>query len=245
MIFVKKILARFWAVWGLISFVATFLIFVWPALLSYFKKDPQGQAFFIRISKLWMNIWLPLIGCPLRISGQAHFEPGKTYVVVFNHNALLDIPISCPYVPGANKTIAKASFTKVPLFGLFYRKGSVIVDRSDPKSRSKSFEEMIQVLQSGMHMCIYPEGTRNRTNQLLKPFYDGAFRLAARTQHAIIPCIIRGTREAMPITETFYLWPHPLHMEFLPPVSTENKSVEELKNEVFAQMLARLKDYNS
>lgn len=240
MIILKKIAARFWALWGLISFTSTFLIFVWPALLSYFMKDPGGQAFFIRVSKIWMDIWLHLIGCPLRIVGKQHFQPNETYVIVFNHNALLDVPISCPYVPGPNKTIAKASFTKVPLFGLFYRKGSVIVDRNDPKSRSKSFEEMIRVLQAGMHMCIYPEGTRNRSAQPLKPFYDGAFRLAGKTQRSIIPCIIRGTKEAMPIQETFYLWPHRLTMEFLPPVSPANKSVEELKQEVYNLMLAQL-----
>jgi 1-acyl-sn-glycerol-3-phosphate acyltransferase len=156
--------------------------------------------------------------------------------VVFNHNALLDVPLSAPFVPGANKTIAKASFAKVPLFGLFYKKGSVLVDRKNEKSRSKSIDAMKAVLASGIHMCIYPEGTRNRTNEPLKKFYDGAFILAINTQKEIIPCIITGTKKAMPINKTFYLLPTRLKMHFLPAVSSENITAAELNQKVFSLM---------
>ena len=43
-----------------------------------------------------MNIWLTLVGCPLRIRGKQHFKKGEVYVVVYNHNTLLDVPLSCP-----------------------------------------------------------------------------------------------------------------------------------------------------
>ena len=68
---------------------------------------------------------------------------------------MLDIPISCPFIPGGNKTIAKKSFVKVPLFGWFYRKGAVLVDRKSEISRRKSFEEMKKVLAMGMHCLLY------------------------------------------------------------------------------------------
>jgi 1-acyl-sn-glycerol-3-phosphate acyltransferase len=77
------------------------------------------------------------------------------------------------------------------------------------------------VLNKGMHMCIYPEGTRNRSNQVLRPFFDGAFKLSVETQKDIIPCIITGTKIAMPIDKAFYLLPTKLSMTFLPPVSPE------------------------
>ena len=186
-----------------------------------------------------MNVWLFLIGCPVRVTGKENFIKGETYVITFNHNALLDVPLSCPYVPGPNKTIAKASFAKVPLFGWFYSKGSVLVDRTNEKSRIQSFEDMKAVLAAGMHMCIYPEGTRNRTNELLKPFYDGAFKLAGDTRRSVIPAIIIGTKKAMPINKKFYLLPIRLKMHFLPPISSEDISAKELKEEVFEAM----KDY--
>jgi len=232
----KNIFARIWATWGLISFIITYLIIFLPAMATYLVKEPRGQYYFILISRLWMNVWLFLVGCPVKVSGKENFMKGRTYIVLFNHNALLDVPLSAPYVPGPNKTIAKKSFAKIPLFGLFYSKGSVLVDRTSERSRSKSFEMMKQVLRSGMHMCIYPEGTRNRSGQPLKPFYDGAFRLATATKKEIIPCVILGTRKAMPISKTFYLLPTRLRMHFLPAVASEDVPVSELKEKVYKQM---------
>ena len=232
----KNIFARIWAGWGLISFIITYLIIFLPAMATYLVKEPRGQYYFILISRLWMNVWLFLVGCPVKVTGKENFIKGATYIVLFNHNALLDVPLSAPYVPGANKTIAKKSFAKIPLFGVFYAKGSVLVDRSDERSRSKSFDMMKKVLRSGMHMCIYPEGTRNRTAEPLKTFYDGAFRLAVATGKEIVPCVILGTRKAMPISKTFYLLPTRLRMHFLPAISSENISVSELKEKVYGEM---------
>ncbi len=235
----KNIFARIWAAWGLLSFVVTFVIVFLPSMVSYLLPEPAGVAYFITVSRYWMNVWLLLVGCPVTVSGKENFITGHTYIVTFNHNALMDVPLSCPYVPGANKTIAKASFAKVPLFGWFYSKGSVLVDRKDEKSRIKSFEAMKAVLAAGMHMCIYPEGTRNRSTEPLKPFYDGAFKLACDTGTAIIPAIIIGTKKAMPVSRSFYLLPVRLKMHFLPEISSENISVKELNGKVFEAM----KDY--
>lgn len=232
----KNVFARIWALWGLITFVITFLIIFIPSMIAYLIPGTKGQWYFIRVSRVWMNVWLFLVGCSVTIRGRENFVKGKTYVVVFNHNALLDVPLSAPYVPGPNKTIAKSSFSKVPLFGWFYKKGSVLVDRKDEKSRIKSFEMMKNVLASGMHMCIYPEGTRNRSKESLKPFYDGAFRLAIASGKEIIPCVITGTKKAMPVDKTFYLLPTRLTMEFLRPVSSENIPVQQLKAKVFKIM---------
>jgi 1-acyl-sn-glycerol-3-phosphate acyltransferase len=123
------------------------------------------------------------------------------------------------------------------LFGQFYKRGAVLVDRKDEKSRSKSFEAMKKVLAGGMHMCIYPEGARNRSAEPIKPFYDGAFRLAIAAKTNIIPCIITGTKKAMPINKKFYLLPVRLKMQFLPAVSASGLTVADLKEKVFKIML--------
>lgn len=236
--FLKNIFARIWALWGIITFIITFLIFFLPSMISNLYKDyRKGQAWFIAVSKLWMDIWLFIVGCSVTVSGKRNFIDGKNYVIVFNHNALLDVPLSAPYVPGPNKTIAKASFAKVPIFGSFYKRGAILVDRKNEKSRIKSLDAMKKVLKSGIHMCIYPEGTRNRSSEPLKPFYDGAFKLALDTGKEIIPCIISGTKKAMPINKTFYLLPVKLKMHFLPAVGLEDNNTKSLKEKVFAQML--------
>jgi 1-acyl-sn-glycerol-3-phosphate acyltransferase len=231
------VFARIWAMWGLLSFVLTFLLIIIPARLAgLYKNYPDGQRYFLTVARVWMRVWLFLIACPLRITGRENFKKNEAYVIVYNHNALLDVPLSAPFVPGANKTIAKSSFAKVPVFGWFYSRGSVLVNRKDERSRVKSLEQMKNVLAQGMHMCIYPEGTRNRTSQPLKQFYDGAFKLAVDNKNQVLPCIILGTKKAMPIHKKFYLLPTKLSMHFLEPVEVDGKTTGMLKEEVYQIM---------
>ena len=234
--FFRDLFARLLAVWALSTFVASFLIFLWPSLLCGLIPNPTGQAWFIRIANFWMRLWMPLVGCPPRVLGKEHFKKGETYIVVCNHNSLIDPPLSSPFIPGPNKTIAKASFTKVPLFGWYYRIGGVMVDRKDEKSRRKSIDNMRAVLEKGMHMCIYPEGTRNRSGQPLKSFYDGAFKLAIESGHSIIPGVIFNTRDILPANRPFYFTPRPLILEFLKPISPKGETVESLREKTFKIM---------
>lgn len=227
---------RFWAFWGLVSFVISFMIIFLPSMVSYLIPGKKGQDYFIWVSRCWMKTWLYLVGCPVSVEGKENFEPGETYVIVYNHNALIDVPLSAPFVPGGNKTIAKSSYAKVPIFGWFYKRGSVLVDRNNDQSRRKSFEAMRTVLQNNIHMCIYPEGTRNRTGLPLKTFFDGAFKLAVDANKAVIPCVIFGTREAMPIDKGFFLVPTRLKMHFLPQVSSNGIKPTDLKDKVFVIM---------
>jgi 1-acyl-sn-glycerol-3-phosphate acyltransferase len=118
----KNIFARIWALWGIISFIATFLIVFIPSFFCYVIPGKKGQEVFIIISRIWMNVWLTLIACPVKIIGKENFKKGKTYIVTCNHNALLDVPLSSPYIQGANKTIAKKSFAKVPCLGFIIAK---------------------------------------------------------------------------------------------------------------------------
>ena len=233
---IKSIFGAIWAVWGLLIFTATLFVIIIPIIITFFIKEPAGARAFRSITKLWMNVFLPLIGCPLKVTGKEHFKKGKTYVVVCNHNSLMDVPVTTPFVHGANKTIAKKSFTKVPVFGWVYKRGTVLVDRDSDESRKKSFEEMKKTLQQGLHMVIYPEGTRNRTGQPLKSFHDGAFKLAVSSQKEVIPAVLFHTGTVLPPNRPFYLWPHHLEMHFLPPVSGENITSKELRDKVFQIM---------
>ncbi len=235
----KNIFARIWALWGICSFIITMLIVIIPILITYFIPDPKGIEIFRRISKIWMYLFLTLIGCRLRIKGRAYFEKNEVYVVVCNHNSLIDITLTTPFIPSANKTIAKKSFAKIPLFGWIYKRGSILVDRKNIESRKESMELMKATLMSGIHMCIYPEGSRNRTDYPLKPFFSGAFKLAMVTQKKIMPCLIFNSKKTLPVNTFFYLWPQILEIHFLPPLETKNYTdVEKLKGDVYEIMQA-------
>lgn len=234
---VRQIFGRCWAAWSLAVFTITMLVFLIPFFLLVFKrKEPLRSYRFAACSRVWMRVFLTLIGCPLRIKGREHFARGENYVVVFNHNSFMDVPLSSPFVPGGNKTIAKAELARIPVFGLVYSTGSVLVDRNSDASRKNSYNQMKDVLASGLHMCIYPEGTRNTSEQLLKPFHNGAFRLATETGKDIIPAIIFNTRKVLPPHRGFFALPHRLQMHFLPPVQVAGLDAESLKTQVFAIM---------
>ncbi|HEX4959058.1 MAG TPA: 1-acyl-sn-glycerol-3-phosphate acyltransferase [Lacibacter sp.] len=236
---IKNILARVFAVWALITFVLTMLVILLPTWLMGLLPEPKRTIAFINLSRLWMAVWLPLAGIRLVVKGKEHFKKGENYVVVCNHNSFMDVPVTSPGIPGGNKTIAKMELSKIPLFGIIYRRGSVLVDRKSEESRSKSYAYMKKVLEMGLHMCIYPEGTRNKTNHPLKDFKDGAFRLAIETGKDIIPAALFNTREVLPTNKLFYFWPKRIEMHFLEPISVKGFTLtdaKQLKESVFEQM---------
>ena len=233
--FLKEIFARIWALWGLLLFVSTMFIAYIFYIPCHFLKEPQKANWHRRVSQVWMFIYLTLIGCPLKVKGANNFKGLTNCIIVSNHNSLMDVPVTTPFMPRANKTIAKKSFSFIPIFGWIYSFGSVLVDRNDDASRRKSFEDMKDVLNTGLDMVIYPEGTRNRTDEPLKRFYDGAFRLAAETKKPIIPTLVFNTKKVLPVHKFFYMLPHKLEMHFLQPVE-EDISAKELKEKVFKLM---------
>lgn len=216
----KEIFGRIWAVWAAVAFIGTMLLFLIPFLIFiYFRKDPEKTAMFTKWSRYWIDTFLFLVASTLTIKGQKNFAPDENYIVLCNHNSFMDVPITTPAIPGANKTIAKVELSRIPLFGLLYKTGSILVDRKSDVSRKESYGKMKDVLHAGMHMCIYPEGTRNKTKLPLKSFHNGAFKLAVDTGKSIIPALIFNTRKVLPANKTFYAMPHSVEIHFLEPVS--------------------------
>lgn len=234
--FYIQVFARIWAAWALVLFISTMFMAMVFYLPCFFLQEPLKARWHRRVSRGWMRVFLFLIGCPLKVKGESQFQKGQNYIVVCNHNSLMDVPVSTPFMPQANKTIAKKSFTRVPVFGWIYSFGSVLVDRNNDESRRKGYEAMKQVLQTGLDMVIYPEGTRNKTGNPLKSFYDGAFKLSVDTGKPIIPAILLYTGKVLPADQFFFLLPHHLEMHFLPPVQSANNDAKALKEQVFQQM---------
>ncbi|CAN5803007.1 lysophospholipid acyltransferase family protein [soil metagenome] len=232
----REIFCRVWALWALILFIPTMLIALPFYLCCYLIKEPAAAKWHRHVSRVWMTFFLNLIACPLKVVGGKYFKEGENYVVVCNHNSLMDIPVTTPFMPQANKTIGKTSFMYTPIFGWIYAAGSILVNRKSEQSRRDSFRKMRWVLQIGLNMVIYPEGTRNRSDDPLKSFYDGAFKLAVDTSKPVIPSLLFNTRKAMPPGKFFYIRPCKLEMHFLPPVESVNNSSKELKEKVFRQM---------
>ena len=236
---IREIAGRIFALWAAIVFAGSLLIVVIPIWLTGLMKEPKKTITVFYIFRAWMTFFFVFTGVRRIITGRNHFKKGENYVVVCNHNSFMDVPLSSPGIPGTNKTIAKKEMTKIPIFGIAYTRGSVLVDRKSEESRRNSYLKMKEVLAMGMHMCIYPEGTRNKSGEPLQKFHDGAFKLAVETGKPMIPAVIFHTTKVLP-RKPFFFWPRPVEMHFLPAVPSAGKTVQQLKEEVFEIMKTRI-----
>ena len=241
---IKLYKGRILAFWALLVFVSTMFLFIWFYLACFFLQEPYKTRWHRAISRIWMGLFLTLVGCRFSVKGKHHFDNIGPAIVICNHNSLIDVPVSTPFLPRANKTIAKKSFIYVPLFGWIYQFGSVIVDRKNDHSRKTSFDEMKRVLDKGLDMLIYPEGTRNKTSEPLKSFYDGAFKLAIETQKPIIPVVLLNTKKILPAYPIMCFKPGKIQMDILAPILSEGHTVQSLKQLAFDTMSAHYKTQN-
>ena len=213
-------------IYAILLFAVTMLLVFLPVWLITKFREPRRSKLLHPVFKAWMSVYLPLVFCPVRRKGKEHFKKGENYIVVINHNSLADIPVSSPWIPGPNKTLAKVEMARIPLFGVIYKAGSILLNRGNENSRRESFVRMQQMLDLGLHLCLYPEGTRNKTSKPLQQFYDGAFIAAIRAQKPIIPALIFNTRRIYPAAKSkFWATPMPIHIHFLQPVKTEGLSL--------------------
>lgn len=107
----------------------------------------------------------------------------------FSGYPVSDVNIRAPF-----RTLAKRELLKVPIMGFIFKTSGIMVDRSSPESRKASFQRMVEAVTLGESLMIYPEGTQNRTNEQMQPFFDGAFKLAVATQVPILPVVTINTR---------------------------------------------------
>lgn len=231
----KNIFARIWALYAAGLFIVTMLLAFPFFLLCFLFKEPRRSRASYPVYRIWMNIFLPLTGISVKVKGLENFRKGKNYVVICNHQSFMDIPVSSTKIPGPNKTIAKIEMSRIPIFGTLYKLGSVLVDRKNKESRRQSILQMKKVLDMGIHMIIYPEGTRNKSNEPLGPFHSGAFNLSVDTQKEIIPAIITGTRRIMPSDKSFYLLPGTIEFKIFPAIPPGHDE-EELKMKCYTLM---------
>ena len=157
-----------------------------------------------RIDVLWnLSLWAArtgsrLAGIRVRAVGREHLEPGRAYLFMANHTSNLDPPIITPLLGRRIAIIAKQELFKIPLFGYAMRKANfVALNRADRRSAVESVGNAVHVLQSGLGMMVFPEGTRSRDGRLL-PFKKGPFHLAMEAGVPVVPITVVGTHEAWP-----------------------------------------------
>src|SRR5206468_226060 len=147
----------------------------------------------------WLGITgVRLAGVRVELRGRENLTPGRNYIFMSNHVSNLDPPILIPVVPGRCSVLVKKELFRLPILGIGMKMaGLVPVDRSNRESAIESVNAATEVLRQGLHMVIFPEGTRSRDGRLL-PFKKGPFHLALDSGVPIVPVTVLDTFQMMP-----------------------------------------------
>lgn len=176
-------------------------------------------------------------GIRVRVEGMENVQPGVSYIFLSNHVSNLDPPVLLPSIPGMTSVFLKKELMKIPLLGTAMRMGKYVpVSRGNLREEARqSVEAATDALNSGLHITVFPEGTRSPDGKLL-PFKKGAFFLAEGTGAPIIPVVISGTEQMMP-KNTLRITPGEACVRFLPPIYPQDASSrEDLMERVRAAM---------
>jgi 1-acyl-sn-glycerol-3-phosphate acyltransferase len=103
-----------------------------------------------------------------------------------NHASLMDPFVLIAISKNPIVFVGKKELVKIPIFGFFYKRVVIMVDRKDPESRKKVYEMAKKKLSNGTSMAIFPEGLVPSEDVVLAPFKNGAFSLAIEFEMPIV-----------------------------------------------------------
>ncbi|MCO5249412.1 MAG: 1-acyl-sn-glycerol-3-phosphate acyltransferase [Chitinophagales bacterium] len=238
-----KILRLLYSIYAVIII---FLLFI-PAIPIYviikvFVSYPQQQYWVHKVNRIIFLVWSSLVAIRYDIKGVENIDFHQNYIAICNHSNLGDLLASAYGIQVPSKPLVKKELLKVPIFGQLFAMASVPVDRKDHDARKKSMERMESELNQKISLIIFPEGTRNKTNNPLKEFYNGAFQLSLNTGVPILPVIFTNMR-GFSDTNSLLIQPWKIEVIHLTPIYPQGYSnVEEYKDAVFKMMWNSLVD---
>lgn len=216
--------------------VAMFFIFavVWAVTAPFEWKKRRAQH---HISRFWSKtIYRLSPWWKVRVSGKEHIKRGESYIVVSNHQAMLDIPLLY-ILPFNFKWVSKKEVYKIPIFGwVLWMHGDVAIERGGAASTRKMMEKCTDYLSRGVSIVMFPEGTRTKTGKI-NAFKEGAMILAKESGRPILPVVTDGNFDAF--KDGNISTPHTFQVKILPPIAPEEiaaKSVKETRDELSALM---------
>ncbi|TMI74792.1 MAG: 1-acyl-sn-glycerol-3-phosphate acyltransferase [Bacteroidetes bacterium] len=225
--------------------VIMLIIFPFVIIASFFGRIRGGNMIML-LCRFWADSWFFLIFIYFKRIYESPHNKSKAYIFVSNHISYLDSAIIPKVYHQPIRPLGKVEMAKVPVFGFIYRKAIVTVDRSSADHRFHSVQILKSVLRKGISILVFPEGTFNMTNQPLKEFYDGAFRIALETGTPIKPVLVLDAYSRMNYKTVFSLNPGRCRIVYLDEISVEGLSLKDaaqLKERVFVVMKEKLEEY--
>ena len=246
MLFIKKIFWTIWRIWCFLM-MGIIIIMMGPFLFVTSLKEEWYPYFFV-FARIWGKATLIASGFYYTVERETKLEKGKSYMFVANHTSVTDILLMLAVVKQPFVFVGKAELAKFPIFGYFYKRTCILVDRANSKSRMAVFERAQKRLNSGLSICIFPEGgVPNDETIVLDEFKDGAFRLAIEHQIAIVPLTFADNKKRFSYT-FFSGGPGVMRVKVHQPISTLGKTLndkKEIKDETRTVIYHQLLKFNA
>lgn len=237
-----------YCIYAIIVFVVLMLVlFPFVLIASLFGRIHGGNLIY-RICMLWGDIWFFLIFIYHRNNHEQPLDAKRQYIFVGNHISYLDGPMLVKTIRRPIRALGKVQMSSIPLFGFIYRRVVVSVDRGDALHRAKSLRNMKSIINKGISLIIFPEGTFNLTSSPLKEFYDGAFRVAIETQTPIKPFLMLDAFDRMHYRHVFTMTPGKSRAVILEEIPVEGLTINDLsllKMKVYDLMDKKLREYKA
>ncbi|MCB0437871.1 MAG: 1-acyl-sn-glycerol-3-phosphate acyltransferase [Mangrovimonas sp.] len=219
----------FWIVYRIWFYilVALPILVLLPILLISISRE-QWYPFFFKLARFWAKFILFGMGFRVKIEREQVPERHKSYMFIGNHTSMTDIMLMLVSVKNPFVFVGKKELAKIPLFGFFYKRTCILVDRSSERSRKAVFLRAQKRLKQGLSICIFPEGGVPDEAIVLDDFKDGAFRLAINHQIPVVPIVFFDNKKRFSYT-FFSGGPGKMRSKIKKFLSTEGMRVEDTK----------------
>ena len=169
------------------------LIIEW--IIGHFNMDLKDRS-SLAIVKWAFNVIIFLTGVDITVLGEENVPKDEAVLYVANHRSYFDIVLTYARVPRLTGYISKIEVERVPLLRNWMRNlHCLFLDRQDIKQGLKTILTGIEKLKSGISICIFPEGTRNKEKDTFLPFHGGSFKLAEKSGCPIIPIALNNVAD--------------------------------------------------
>jgi 1-acyl-sn-glycerol-3-phosphate acyltransferase len=180
---------------------------------------------------MWItNAGVRAAGIKIETDGLENIPAGRSCIFMSNHVSNLDPPVVLPLLPGRCSVLLKKELMNIPMLGHAMRLAKFVpVTRGHRRDAAQaSVEAAADALRSGLHILVYPEGTRSPDGRL-SAFKKGPFFLAQETQAPIVPIAVSGT-QAMMRKGSYAITPGLARVQLLPAIEpSEFATREELQ----------------
>ncbi|WP_158728181.1 MULTISPECIES: 1-acyl-sn-glycerol-3-phosphate acyltransferase [unclassified Flavobacterium] len=196
---IKNIFWVLWRIWFYILMTIPILVMFPFLVLSIISE--RGYPYFFIMARIWAKCILFGMGFYYKIDEDQALIPHKSYMLVANHTSMTDIMLMLAITKNPFVFVGKKELSKIPLFGFFYKRTCILVDRNSSKSRLEVFKSAQKRIQQGLSICIFPEGgVPDDESIVLDTFKDGAFRLAVEHGLPIVPITLPDNKKRFSFT---------------------------------------------